>query len=1123
MSEPIDAASTDLSSLQRRITELEAENTHLRRLYDRAPLSYQSLDENGCFVEVNQAWLDTLGYTREEVIGKNFSAFLDPDWREHFRHNFPRFKSIGEILGVEFNMLKKDGSAIFVSFHGRIGKDSQGNFLQTHCIFEDITERRESEEMLKRIEWMLSAKPVSIEKTSPANNAGESYGDLTLLNRNGLISRSIDKSILQKIASEYLDLLGTSSAIYEKNGDYALGLFTSSWCSFLDSASRQLCNTDDNAIALASGKWHCHESCWTEASKKAIETEQPTDIACKGGLRLYAVPIFANNQVIGAINFGYGDPPREEAELRQLADIYHVDYEDLLEKAQKYDTRPPFIIEIARKRLLTSARIISLFVERNIAEEALAQSENLHRTLLKTIPDLVWLKNTEGVYLSCNQSFERLFGAKETEIKGKTDYDFVSKKMADFFRMNDLEAIKAEGPRVNEEWRTFADDGYQGLFETIKTPMLDSQGNTIGVLGIARDISERVSKDRQLKKLVRDQDIILNNIRSLIFFKDTQNNIIKVTESVATATGLPRHEIEGRHSKEIYPDMADKYWEDDLEVIRTQKPKLGFIEPLPAAEGKTKWLLTDKIPYFEDGKVVGILVMATDITDRVEYENKLIESETKFKSLFENAADAIYMVAMDGKILDVNSVAQEQTGYSREELLTMTVRDLDYRAIEERDKELIWEKIPIGAITTLSTHHLKKDHSRIPVEISLTRFKLNEEIFLLAFVRDVTEKLKIENQLRQSQKLESIGTLAGGIAHDFNNILSSVLGYTELALDDAKENPRQHDNLSEVLAAGFRAKELVHQILAFARKSEEASKAVELGSIVTEVVKLLRSSIPATIEIIKILEDRSPIIASPTQMHQVIMNLCTNAAQAMQSRGGVLEVTMRNVMRESNQHIEGHDYGKADYVELIISDTGVGIEPELIDRIFDPYFTTKDVGEGTGLGLAMVKGIIESHGGQIEVSSTKDFGTSFFVYLPLSVTQEMEQPIDESVPMKGNEHILLIDDEPAIVEMGSRMLKKLGYTVTSLTNCLEALDEFKKKASTFDLIITDMTMPQMTGDVLSMELRKIRADVPIIICSGYSSKINKESSRAIGINAYLNKPFSKAEIAAIVRDVLDGS
>jgi len=257
MSEILNTASTDLSKLQKRITELETENAHLRRLYDRAPLSYQSLDENGCLIEVNQAWLDILGYSRDDVIGRNFSEFLDPDWREHFRQNFPKFKSIGEILGVEFYMLKKDGSAIYVSFNGRIGKDPQGNFLQTHCIFENITERRKSEAMLKRIEWMLSPKPENIEKTSSSENSGEiGYEDLTLLNHNGLIAQSIDKKILTRIASEYLDLLGTSSAIYEKNGDYALGLFTSSWCSFLDSASRQLCHTDDNATALASGKWH---------------------------------------------------------------------------------------------------------------------------------------------------------------------------------------------------------------------------------------------------------------------------------------------------------------------------------------------------------------------------------------------------------------------------------------------------------------------------------------------------------------------------------------------------------------------------------------------------------------------------------------------------------------------------------------------------------------------------------------------------------------------------------------------------------------------------------------------------------------------------------------------------
>ncbi len=759
--------------------------------------------------------------------------------------------------------------------------------------------------------------------------------------------------------------------------------------------------------------------------------------------------------------------------------------------------------------------------ESRLIEEALIISEARYRTLVNTIPDLIWLKDVEGVYLNCNEQFERFFGAKESEIIGKTDYDFNEKELADFFRRHDLKAIEADGPSVNEEWLTFADNGYRGLFEAIKTPMRDTNGNVIGVLGISRDITERKDKDRELKNLIRDQNIILDNVPTFIIFKDTQNNIIKVTHSAAVITGLPKKEIEGRPSKEVYPDMADSYWEDDLEVIRAGKPKIGYVEPLPTADGKTKWLLTDKIPYFEDDKVVGILVISTDISERIEYENRLKESEMRFRSLFENAADAIYLVSMEGKILDVNSVAQKQTGYSKKELLTMEVCDLDARTIEEHDRERIWENIELGEIATLSTHHLKKDKSRIPVEISLTRFEMHDDIFLLAFVRDVTKKLETERQLRQSQKHESIGTLAGGIAHDFNNILASIVGYTELALEDAPQISTQHENLKEVLAAGGRAKELVQQILAFARKTDETIKPIELGEIVSEVTKLIRSSIPTTIEIVQVFESTSPIMANSGQIHQVLMNLYTNAAHAMEENGGVLEVTMKNVDLNNHLKVLGKNLNARRYVKLVVTDTGIGIDPAVIDKIFDPYFTTKDVGEGTGLGLAMVKGIIENHEGHIEVSSIPKKKTSFVIYLPITEKRETQAPSPAPVILTGNEHILFVDDDSMIVKMGSRILERLGYTVTGITSSQDALELFKENASSFDLVITDMTMPHLTGDILAMEIRKIRPEIPIILCSGYSSRINKESARDISINAFLNKPISKLELSSTVRQVID--
>ncbi|BHH85339.1 hypothetical protein LA52FAK_36280 [Desulforhopalus sp. 52FAK] len=651
--------------------------------------------------------------------------------------------------------------------------------------------------------------------------------------------------------------------------------------------------------------------------------------------------------------------------------------------------------------------------------------------------------------------------------------------------------------------------------------VFNDEGKAERVVGTHVNITERKARDKELKSLVRDQNIILDNVPNFIIFKDTQNTILKVTNSVALMTGLPKNEIEGRPSKEVYPDMVEKYWEDDLEVIRTGQPKLGFVEPLPTADGKTKWLLTDKIPYFEDEKVVGILVISTDISERVESERQLKESEMRFRSLFENAADAIYVVSMEGKILDVNSVAQKQTGFSKKELLSMDVRDLDPRTIEDQDMENIWENIDLGGIATLSTHHIRKDNSQIPVEISLTRYKFKEDIFLLAFVRDVTEKVETERQLQQAQKMESIGNLAGGIAHDFNNILSSIIGFTELAIEAAPEGSTQREDLKEVYIAGNRAKELVQQILAFARQSEKETKPVRLNDIITEALKLLRPSTPTTIDIKPTIDNPVKVTGNSSQLHQIVMNLCTNAIYSLEESGGVLEIDLRNIFLNKDSEPQTSKLPAGEYVELTVSDNGPGIDPTIIENIFEPYFTTKGVGEGSGMGLAMVKGIVESYGGDIKVQSVPGKKTSFAIRFPVATGKKYEELEQIDRAASGTERILFVDDEPPIARMGSRMLESLGYTVTIRTSSFEALELFKEKPDTFDLVITDMTMPSMTGDQLSVEMRKIRHDILIILCTGYSNTINDESAKQIGIDAFVYKPLTKADLAKTIREVLD--
>jgi signal transduction histidine kinase/CheY-like chemotaxis protein len=389
------------------------------------------------------------------------------------------------------------------------------------------------------------------------------------------------------------------------------------------------------------------------------------------------------------------------------------------------------------------------------------------------------------------------------------------------------------------------------------------------------------------------------------------------------------------------------------------------------------------------------------------------------------------------------------------------------------------------------------------------------------FRRNAIEKDALEKKLRQSQKLEAIGNLAGGIAHDFNNILASIIGFTELVLEEVEKGSNTEDSLQEVYIAAKRARDLVKQILAFARQSSEEIKPVQVAPIAKEVLKFIRSSTPSTIEIRQKIQSNSFIMGNSTQIHQVLMNLCTNAAYSMENQGGILSVELQDVSINPENVHQNMDLKVGSYVELKVSDTGSGIPPEIIDSIFEPYFTTKGPGEGTGMGLALVHGIAESYGGKITVDSQINKGTSFILYLPIKKTARSQSHYRPEILPSGTERILFVDDEEPITKMGSRNLESLGYSVTSRTSSVEALALFRSKPNDFDLVISDMTMPSMTGDKLATELMNIRSNIPIIICTGYSKKISEDSAAEIGIKAFAYKPIVKVDLAKTVRKVLD--
>ena len=391
--------------------------------------------------------------------------------------------------------------------------------------------------------------------------------------------------------------------------------------------------------------------------------------------------------------------------------------------------------------------------------------------------------------------------------------------------------------------------------------------------------------------------------------------------------------------------------------------------------------------------------------------------------------------------------------------------------------------------------------------------------------RSEEEKMRLQIQLQQAQKMEAIGTLAGGIAHDFNNILAAIMGYTEMTLIrlPVDGDPETKRNLDKILKASQRAKELVNQILTFSRQKQQEVKTIAIGPIIKEGLALLRASLPKDIEIIKeISTNLDAIRADPTQIHQILMNLCTNAAHAMERTGGTLTIRLKNTVISSNKgfHVSGVKSGK--YLNLTVEDTGHGVDQKIVDRIFEPYFTTKKPGKGTGMGLAVIHGIVKSYKGTITVKSREGGGTAFEVFFPVAEKLVTVGEKQDETPLTGKAHILYVDDEDFLVELTSQMLEQLQYHVVSTESPRQALDIFKENPYRFDLLITDMTMPDMSGAQLAKAVMEIRKGFPVIICTGFSEQINAESAREMGFKGFLMKPFSIRDIAIAIQKALGG-
>jgi PAS domain S-box-containing protein len=664
--------------------------------------------------------------------------------------------------------------------------------------------------------------------------------------------------------------------------------------------------------------------------------------------------------------------------------------------------------------------------------------------------------------------------------------------------------------------------GFMALFFLLFFNRRQKKKIKIRTKNLEREISERLQAEAAMIESEEKYRLLIKNLPGIVYRGYRDWSVEFIDKKIEQLTG---YTVEEFNSGQV--SWSDIILQEDIKTVSDNYHKAlktkdqSYVREyrIKSKNGNIYWI-QDRGQVISNGEEIEYISgVFYDITKHKQTE----EESLLLATAIEHAAESVIISNSIGTIQYVNPAFEQLSGFSREDIVGQNFRILRSDKHNKGFYKDMWEVISQGNIWSGYITSRMKDGTlrEFETKISPVQNSLGDIVSFVFVNRDATQEKVLEAQLQQAHRIQSIGTLAGGIAHDFNNILSAIIGYTELTIDYLENGSLPYNNLQEVLEAGERAKGLINQILTFSRQSKQDLKPLQLKLIVKEVLKLIRATLPATIEIHQDLQSDAAILGDQIKIHQVLMNLCTNASHAMQEKGGVLSASLSEVELDFSFRIKHFDIKPGSYLKLSISDTGHGMPGKILEHIFDPFFTTKEKGQGTGMGLSVVHGIVKSHNGTIHVYSEPGEGSTFNIYFPI-IEKQLEQKIriEKSIPT-GTERILFVEDEESLLNMGKQLLVSLGYNVTTRINSIEALKLFKTRPDTFDLVITDLTMPNMTGDELAEKLMAIRPDIPVILCTGFSTRITEKKAKNMGIRAFILKPLIRKDIAETIRKVLD--
>ena len=793
----------------------------------------------------------------------------------------------------------------------------------------------------------------------------------------------------------------------------------------------------------------------------------------------------------------------------------------------------------AEGRLRGFAKLARDITERKQMEEELLRSrdelevrvqertEALRRQadLIELSHEAIIVRDLESRILFWNRGAEETYGFTGAEAEGNITHSLLKTRFPVPFEEH-MAALTTEGRWEGELIHT-RKDGSELIVLSRQVLQRDEAGAPIGTMEINIDITDRKRAEIALQASEQRWATTLTSIGDAVISTDLSGNITFMNAVAEDLTGWTLGNAMHKPITEVFHIINEQTRlevENPISKVLREGMIIGLANhTLLVKKDGTEIPIDDSGAPIRDkeGNIAGVVLIFRDIIERKEAEKALSLASAYNRRLIEASIDPLVTINPDGRISDVNAATEQATGHSRDELIGTDFCDYFTDPRKARAGYEMVFKEGLVRDYPLEIRHRNGHITTVLYNASVYRDDTGSVIGVFAAARDVSEQQKLEVQLRQAQKMEALGTLSGGIAHDFNNILAAIVGFTELLSGHIEKGSRDAHRIERIMEAAIRGRELVEQMLAFSRKTEQVKKPLRVSSIVNETVKLIRATTPTTISIeVNTISESDLILGDPTQIQQVLMNLCTNAAYAMREKGGSLGIDLNDFSVSAS---DGNPVGIAPglYVKLIVRDTGTGIPAGIMDKIFDPFFTTKKLGEGTGLGLSVVHGIVKQHDGYITVETEPGRGTTFTVYLPKLKGETETGAVHEDDIPTGCERILFVDDEESLVEMGEDVLAELGYEVTSRMNGRQALALLKGDPSRFDLVITDQTMPEMTGIELAKEILAIRADMPIIMCTGFSYVVDADKAKAAGIKAFAMKPLTKREIAKTIRKVLD--